>query len=69
MAKETTAFKTGMTVLRGGNVPAYTLEYLSPGKRKQIGDFVTIVVPYAEMGRDNTPATPASQQPAPKVRA
>jgi hypothetical protein len=53
MAKETTAFKTGMTVLRGGNVPAYTLEYLTPGKRKQIGEFVTIVVPYAEMGRGN----------------
>ncbi|HBE40648.1 MAG TPA: hypothetical protein DDW27_05500 [Bacteroidales bacterium] len=51
MAKETTAFKTGMTVLRGGNVPAYTLEYLTPGRKKQTGEFETILVPYAEIGR------------------
>jgi hypothetical protein len=54
MAKDTTAFKTGMTVLRGGNVPAYTLEYLTPGKRKNTGEFETIVVPYTEMGRAAT---------------
>jgi hypothetical protein len=53
MAKETTAFKTGMTVLRGGNVPAYTLEYLTPGKRKKAGEFETIVIPYIELGRRN----------------
>lgn len=54
MAKETTAFKTGMTVLRGGNVPAYTLEYLTPGKRKKAGEFETIVIPHVEMGRSAT---------------
>jgi hypothetical protein len=54
MAKETTAFKTGMTVLRGGNVPAYTLEYLTPGKRKKAGEFETIVIPYIELGRGAT---------------
>ena len=51
MAKETTAFKTGMTVLRGGNVPAYTLEYLTPGRRKKVGEFETIVIPRIEIGR------------------
>ena len=51
MAKETTAFKTGMTVLRGGNVAAYTLEYLSPGRRKKIGAFETVLMPFAEIGR------------------
>jgi len=51
MAKETSAFKTGMTVLRGGNVPAYTLEYLSPGRSKKTGEFETIVIPRIEIGR------------------
>ena len=54
MAKETTALKTSMTVLRGGNVPAYTLEYLTPGRRKKAGDFETILMPYAEIGRAGT---------------
>lgn len=34
MPKGTTALKTSMTVLRGGNVPAYTLEYLTQGRKK-----------------------------------
>ena len=54
MTKETTAFKTGMTILRGGNVPAYTLEYLTPGRKKQAGEFETILVAYAEIGRAGT---------------
>lgn len=53
MTKGTQALKTSMTVLRGGNVPSYTLEYLSPSKKKGIGEFETIVVPYIEMGRAN----------------
>ncbi len=53
MPKTTQALKTSMTVLTGGNVPAYTLEYLSPGKKKKEGDFETIIVPYIEMGRSN----------------
>lgn len=51
MAKRTQAFRTGMTVLRGGNVPAYTLEYLTPGRRRKTGEFETIVLPYIEIGR------------------
>ena len=51
MAKVTQTFKTGMTVLTGGNVPAYTLEYLAPARRKNTGDFETIVIPYIEIGR------------------
>ena len=43
-----------MTILTGGNVPAYTLEYLSPSKNKGVGDFETIVVPYIEIGRSNS---------------
>lgn len=54
MAKPTQALRTGMTILRGGNVPAYTLEYISPGKRKKVGDYETIVIPYIELGRANT---------------
>ncbi len=51
MAKATQTLKTGMTVLTGGNVPAYTLEYLSPSKKKKTGEFETIVIPYIEIGR------------------
>lgn len=51
MARKTQALKTGMTVLRGGDVPAYTLEYLTPGKRKKEGEFETVVLSYIEIGR------------------
>jgi pSer/pThr/pTyr-binding forkhead associated (FHA) protein len=54
MAKSTQALKTSMTILAGGNVPAYTLEYLSPAKNKKVGNFETIVVPYIELGRSNS---------------
>lgn len=53
MAKPTQALRTGMTILRGGNVPAYTLEYMSPARRKKAGDYETIVIPYVELGRAN----------------
>ena len=53
MAKVTQTIKTGMTVITGGNVPAYTLEYLTPSKKKRAGEFETIVVPYIELGRAN----------------
>ena len=42
-----------MTVLKGGNVPAFTLEYLTPSKRKKPGEYETIVIPYIEIGRAN----------------
>jgi len=51
MAKATQAFKTGLTVMKGGNVPAYTLEFLSPTKRKRTGEYETVVIPYIEIGR------------------
>lgn len=54
MAKSTQVLKTSMTILTGGNVPAYTLEYLSPSKNKKVGDFETIVLPYIELGRSGT---------------
>lgn len=53
MAKSVTkSLTTGMKVLSGSTVPAYTLEYLTtvPGKRQ--GAFETIIVPYVELGRD-----------------
>ena len=53
MAKPTQALRTGMTILRGGNVPAYTLEYMTPSRKKKIGDYETIVVSYIELGRSN----------------
>jgi len=53
MAKPTQALRTGMTILRGGNVPAYTLEFMSPARRKKVGDYETIVIPYIELGRAN----------------
>jgi hypothetical protein len=53
MAKPTQALKTGMTILRGGNVPAYTLEFISPTRRKKAGEYETIVIPYIELGRAN----------------
>jgi len=37
MAKPTQALRTGMTILRGGNVPAYTLEYMTPSRKKKVG--------------------------------
>lgn len=54
MAKSTQVLKTGMTILTGGNVPSYTLEYLSPAKKKEVGDFETIVIPYIEIGRSES---------------
>ncbi|HLO57297.1 MAG TPA: FHA domain-containing protein [Bacteroidales bacterium] len=53
MAKSTRILKTGMTVLKGGNVPSYTLEYITPSKRKKTGEYETIVIPYIEIGRAN----------------
>jgi pSer/pThr/pTyr-binding forkhead associated (FHA) protein len=54
MAKSTQVLKTGMTILTGGNVPAYTLEYLTPAKNKEVGNFETIVIPYIEIGRSGS---------------
>ena len=53
MARSTQALKTGMQVLGGKNVPAFTLEYLTPTQRKKVGEYETIVVPYIELGRSS----------------
>ncbi len=52
MARVTKALTTGMKVLGGGNVPAYTLEHLTNTRKHPAGSFETIVVPYIELGRD-----------------
>ncbi|CAN5328816.1 hypothetical protein BH09BAC1_BH09BAC1_04600 [soil metagenome] len=55
-AKVTQALTTGMKVLGGGNVPAYTLEHLSNTRKHPAGSFETIIIPYIEMGRDGSNA-------------
>jgi len=52
MSRMTQAMSTGFKVLAGSDVPAYTLEYLTPTKNKKIGDYETIVINYIEIGRD-----------------
>ncbi len=53
-ARVTKALTTGMKVLGGGNVPAYTLEHLTNSRKHKAGTFETIVIPYIELGRDAT---------------
>lgn len=53
-ARVTKALTTGMKVLGGGNVPAYTLEHLTTTRKHPSGTFETIVVPYVELGRDSS---------------
>jgi pSer/pThr/pTyr-binding forkhead associated (FHA) protein len=55
-AKVTKALTTGMKVLGGGNVPAYTLEHLSGSRKHPAGTFETIIIPYIELGRDGSAA-------------
>lgn len=55
-AKVTKALTTGMKVLGGGNVPAYTLEHLSNSRKHPAGSFETIIIPYIELGRDGSNA-------------
>ncbi len=55
-AKVTQALTTGMKVMGGGNVPAYTLEHLSNTRKHPAGSFETIIIPYIELGRDGTNA-------------
>lgn len=53
MAKATQALTTGLKFMGGGNVQAYTLEYLSSSKKHPAGSYETIVIPYIEIGRHN----------------
>ncbi len=54
MAKATQALTTGLKFMGGGNVQAYTLEYLSSSKKHPAGSYETIVIPYIEIGRQNS---------------
>ncbi len=51
-SRATKALATGVRVLGGANVKAYTLEFLTADPKHEKGTFTTIVVPYAELGRD-----------------
>ncbi len=51
MARVTQSLATGMKILGGGNVPAYTLEYVDASPKHPAGSYETIVIPYVEMGR------------------
>jgi len=50
-SKATKAFATGMKIMGGGNVPTYTLEFLTPSGKHKKGSYMTIAVPYAKLGR------------------
>ena len=54
MARATQSLATGMKVLGGGNAPAYTLEYVDASSKHSAGSYETIVIPYIELGRDNS---------------
>lgn len=51
MARATQSLATGMKILGGGNVPAYTLEYIEASEKHPAGSYETIVIPYVELGR------------------
>ena len=52
MSNATKALATGMKVLGGAKMPAYTLEFLTNSNKHKSGTHTTIVVPYIELGRD-----------------
>jgi len=52
MSKATQALATGMRVIGGAKMPAYTLEFLTDSIKHKSGTHTTIVVPYIELGRD-----------------
>lgn len=51
-SRATQSLTTGMKILGGANLPTYTLEFLTPTGKHAKGSYVTIAVPYAEIGRD-----------------
>ncbi|MDF9798774.1 pSer/pThr/pTyr-binding forkhead associated (FHA) protein [Catalinimonas alkaloidigena] len=62
MSRATQSFKTGMSFIGGGNVPAYTLEFLTASPKHEVSSFETIVVPYIEIGRSRTCAVRFSEE-------
>ncbi|GEO04190.1 hypothetical protein AAE02nite_18540 [Adhaeribacter aerolatus] len=52
-SRATQAFATSFKVMGGSNVPAYTLEFLTPTPKYPKGSFETVIVPYIELGREN----------------
>ncbi|MEO1050124.1 MAG: FHA domain-containing protein [Bacteroidota bacterium] len=47
------AIGSSIRILGGANVPAYTLEYLTPTGSHKAGAYETIVIPYVEIGRSS----------------
>lgn len=45
------AMTTGLRVVGGANVPAYSLEFLTDSKHHPVNSSQTIIVPYVELGR------------------
>lgn len=62
MSRATQSFKTGVSFIGGGNVPAYTLEYLTASPKHAVASFETIVVPYVEIGRSSRCAIRFSEE-------
>lgn len=62
MSRATQSFKTGMSFIGGGEVPSYSLEYLTPSPGHPVGSHETIVVPYIEIGRSSQCAVRLSEE-------
>lgn len=54
MSRATQTIGAGFRALGGANLASYTLEFLSQSGNRRAGTTETIVVPYAEMGRDRS---------------
>ena len=54
MSKVTQSIKTGMSYIRGDEVSAYTLEFLTSTTQHPAGSSEMIIVPYLEIGRSSS---------------
>ena len=54
MSRATQTIGAGFRALGGANMASFTLEFLSQSGSRRAGSTETIVVPYAEMGRDKS---------------
>jgi pSer/pThr/pTyr-binding forkhead associated (FHA) protein len=54
MSRATQTIGAGFKALGGANLASFTLEFLSQSGNRRAGTTETIVVPYAEMGRDRS---------------
>jgi len=62
MSKVTQSIKTGMSFIRGEEVSAYTLEFLTSTTQHPAGSSEMIIVPYVEIGRSSTCAIRFSEE-------